>query len=653
MNDRLGSRWRWRIVMWVATVLLVVAWWKLASWKSRTLVKGSSCPAILRVLHRDGSYTVQAWDWKMEELWTVASFSRPSSAHETEESMRAVLNSKGVAWRAGTALHVVDIAAPHRHREYRVIDPQPTWELLELSPDKRFAIFQNLPSRIYGPRLNALVVVDLQTGETKSKREWRSKMTVDPTSGEFKSFRMQDDPAAADEPAAAIWRFTEDGEWEMGELTITAPSVKQQKVFAQLDSQGKWHILDQEPPVRWAGLEQLTVIHTFGDGQRFVAVNMVGRTFVGDWKAKGLIDCDWLLRTAIAREYVEDGTALIVTDARDDAHVYDLNTGSELASETSASKRRETLFVPAGMFVVFALAWTLLAFREETIFWGLHDAVLATVLVQVAVLPVVGALEHGYTRIVPSYWVIDRAMWYLNGGLTGAAIATGWFWAHGRGFVAARWLAGTLWLISIVMVMMVCWGSGEFQLKYTLLAREWIIAALVIAAATAAITITIRPTLWTISNKVDETTNWRFGLGLLLLVFAFFGMGIFLVQSVFQSPQWTQHPVIAHATAGPFLLGALLVGLLFLRLRSLVVLGGLFLIGATAFGIYLGIFIVKPNPAPPFMPLFPITIRLEGEIAATINALVTILIPCLVLRWHGWHWTRSKRSTDNLAVAGS
>ncbi len=69
MTSRWVSLWRWRLPLLLVTIILLGYGWLLADqWKSRTVVSGSSNPAVLCIQHRSG-VSIEAYDWKAAKHW--------------------------------------------------------------------------------------------------------------------------------------------------------------------------------------------------------------------------------------------------------------------------------------------------------------------------------------------------------------------------------------------------------------------------------------------------------------------------------------------------------------------------------------------------------------------------------------------------------
>ena len=89
MSDRLGSHWRWRVAMMlIAVVLIGYGWWQAGRWTGRVLLgHGASYPALYSVPRRDGSASIEAFDWKNDRTWRVANVDRELFRRRAKETM--------------------------------------------------------------------------------------------------------------------------------------------------------------------------------------------------------------------------------------------------------------------------------------------------------------------------------------------------------------------------------------------------------------------------------------------------------------------------------------------------------------------------------------------------------------------------------------
>lgn len=638
MSNWFGSHWRWRVAMLLIAVALIgYGRWQAGRWKWRKVVESGGTPAIYRAVHRDGSQSIEAFDWKSGRRWTITTIA-PYYRSDLALLLKVVPGSEAIAWQSGGELHVVDIQPPHRERIYRLPSLSRDSGLVRVTSDLKFAIFQSgggdrfvaqtkTMRRVWwvGPLPKVeLVVVDLESGEIVSARTWQSVMIEGENATEFESFLIVASPEDATEPTYGRWRLKNDGTWAVIERSAWFPTAL---VVTAKNARGEWRLVDEAHPVTMSdeahagvaarGLPELNRMIVCDEGMANLRV--VNLETKGVWTIAGDEVTGW--------QVAEDGRTIAVSNRFDDILVYDILTGNVIARETSGSGRRIQLLVVAIGLLVLAVVWTRIGMKEAALAWGMFDALAGSLLVQAAVYPLESCFDLPYLHIL-IVWRALGPIHMLQGGMVGAAILAGWYLAHGRHWIAVRWLLGTLWLAALT-VPLVLFSRGPFAGDPIAGFRTDIVIGLLMSSLAAAVAVTLRPWGWTIGPAHDRLAPWRFGLMPMFALVSSVGIAIFLFQSLLMinDSDWLFWSV------GALALGVPLVGVLFLKsgwMRALGVVASL----VVAIGAITWRALASGNLANP--PFF------IGEGITTASSVLTILIPCLVLRAHGWTWTRAQ-----------
>lgn len=665
MSNWLGSHWRWRGAMvCIAVALLGYGWWQAGRWRFRQLVGHGASPAIYRTVYRDGSQSLEAFDWKLGRYWTLAQIEPTSYPEEVAWLVRVSRDGKVVVWRHGTEVHAVNIQSPSQRQSYQLPFSNPRHKLVGLSRDARFGVFQGVGVRRvlpdgqstvslfddwtgFQPVVYVLSVVELKSGRIVSSREWGSSIVETNIVGadEFRSYLVASPPADPMEPVRGLWKLTEDGEWELLER---AQLFKFQYVSLLRQPMGEWRLVEDLASLPGdAELVNPYVFGTFDSGKRFVA-NGVGRdyrTYAGNFDTKEAFEIgpgEASTGTAVAI----DGSYAVVSDRRDDITVYDLKTGKVIARDAAGSSRRNHLLGVGIALLVLAAMWARMGLAESKLPWGAFDALAAILLTDAAVFPIHTSFFYPYlTTPLPFDFFGVIPSFLLRGAFVGGTILTGWYWAHGREWFAVRWLLGTLWLTALSVPLVVLDQNAAVYYDLTMILRAWVVAGLVASGLTAALAILFRPLGWSARAAEESRSLWRFGLMQLFSLTASVGIALVLIQSLLELPGLISLLGISDWPAGSFCVGIPLAGILFLRSRWAIALGVVASVAIGLAGTYWYVeawrfsFPSKPD-------------RYLGEGIALASTLLAIVLPCLVLRRHGWRWTKVG-SVEALAEAAA
>lgn len=664
MSNWLGSHWRWRVAMLLmAVALLSYGWWQAGRWVSRHLVNYGGSVAAYRVVHRDGSQSLEAFDWKTGRRWTLADVSHERQRGEIEWSVRVSPDGKTIAWLHGPQIHTVDIESPDRHHVCELSFWRREHKLIGLSRDARFGVFQAVAVRktlangqtqvmlLDGwmgvqPAVFVLNVVDLKSGEVVSSREWQSFLregsVVD--TNEFESILQVTPPDDPTEPGFGRWKLTEDGEWELVE---SLPRMKARSVQMVQEPTGGWRLVDDVTSLpEDAVVDNNWTLRTSDAGKQFVTPLLSNQgLFVGSFETKQAWKI-WSNGDDVTGMFLAgDGGSVAISNRRDDIVVFDVATGKMIAAEGSGSSRRNQLLGIGIGLLAWAAGWAWVAFVESQLPWGMFDALAAVELVQAAVFPMYLSYRLGEWSIFSFDQFDFIPANVLEGAFVGSAIAAGWYWAHGREWFATRWLLGTCWLGAVAVSLVVHNHGWAVHYGLAMIVRAWIIAGLTTAGCVAAVAVLCRPLGWSVRALEEGHHPWRFGLMELFSLTASVGLALVLIQSLMDFPGLIYVLNLSTWPASSFLLGVPLVGILFLRSRWAIVLGVIVLIAIAVAGTYWYVETVGASP------VIKKSDRYVGEGVAAASTVFGLVVPCLVLRRHGWRWTRTKPVVSPVEVA--
>lgn len=660
MPDRFGSHWRWRLaIVLVAAALIGYGWWQAGRWQWRRLVEsGGGWPAIYCLGHYDGSQSIEAFDWHNNRTWTIATIPPDGRQSEFNDRVIVATGGKAIAWRQDDTIHVVDIDAPHRARSYDLPRLQGIWRaaveksplphsenfdgsnyrLVQISQDGRFAILQSVDGKDYLTGLTKqmrriwwkntpvwrplesvhLVVVDLKAGEVASSRLWQSITIEGENAGEFESLSLVWSPRDASESVYGRWQLSNEGKL----VLIEKADVPRTPLVAIADTHGiVVRIADEARPADLSDVvSQGTIVRTLPDR---VLVEDSGRSklriFDQMMFQQGVVDRSQLTAAHLAA----DGLTLAGSNQFDDIVVFNTRNGGVTAREISGSSRRLQLLTIAIALLAVAIALIRIGLAESIFAWGMFDALVACALILGSVYPLQACLDStpilfDLRAFVPPY--------LFQGAMVGAAILAGWYLAHGRHWAAVRWLLGTLGLIAFTVPLLIS-KSWEFSTSFDIVLRTMVTLGLFMSSLAAAVAIVVRPLGWAISPPAAEPGTFRFGLMQMLILISSVGMAIILFQAL---PGFSKSEVLFWSM-GSLAFGIPLVGVLFLRSGWWRVIGLVASLAVAGEAIYYRA--VWPGNVAD-VPFF------AGEAITTASAALTILLPCLVVRKHGWAWTK-------------
>lgn len=636
---RFGTLWRWRAIVAMISVAVFAAGWNVARWwRARVLVRGSGQPAIVRIL-RPGYDSLERFDGTSGK-WQKFGEVRGINYWYYRDPIRVVLDGNAVAWHQDDTVHV----AP--------VDGSPAWaskplklenrdEFLGLTRDEKFALFSRdgkgaVPLARGGvATTNFVIVVDLQTGEPASTETWVFPASIG-SSGEIVGTRLSPE-------SLGRWRFSSDGGWTKISDEEWRLSERQMLQMARgSDGQLSWH--DDSTPLTAAHkTEMWTVGGVSPSGDRFIANSRGKQCALFDSNTGKVVELDLPWGTCPIASFTPNDNTLVISDWLDDIHVIDASTGQLVAKDSAGSRRRAILFRIATAGLLASVVWLWIAFCEQSTRWALVDAVVTTLLISLSLAAMATAMSHPGMNwtYTPADEIVRKLGYVVMGIYTGAAVATAWYWAHGDGAIAARWMRGAL-LLSVFLLppaMLDYWDPWrDAILKFA--------TAAVFTAGITAIMVSIPNAIgWTIRNRPLESSSRRFGLGAIFAAVTSIGMLLALGKWLFSRDQWNVYsPIFAYGIVELMLVGTVMVALLFVRLSWIWIVGGLLLVIATVYALNrLGLAGLSTKHS-------QFLYAQATETFSLIGMTLTLLITCLVLRRHGFRWTRGAVSPSNLSV---
>lgn len=647
--NQLGSYWRWRAALLVLSLcLFAIGWVVLNEWTNRVVVgAGQGTTLVYRVVRRDHQ-TLQTWDWRTGEQTRVVDFGPED--HRWHEVL--IVRDGGSVARQ----------VPFGHRYYSPPIPFEGHGLAGVTPDERYAVYQgrgqfvsdgnggtkvsfDAPWSGTNPVAYVTYVVDLRTQQVVDTKEWQSTITAFGSSGEFLSQCHSPTPLDPKEPAAATWRITSDGQWEkIGDsqsrfvtgaiLPLAAGEGKNLRMLDADEVAAEGETTSQGRFVRYSSASDSLILVDLAT-QRIHATNLATKRLV-PLQVPGI--------GASSVQFTHDGALVLMSDMRDDLRVIDPTTGVTLFRESSGLRRRTALLAIAIGLAVVWLAWLVLAIRERDVWWAIADALFCNGVWQFALIALFHSEVH---RDMAQFGTAKVALMMsivlpVIGAAVGNMILLGWYWAHGTHSILRRALVGTVALVlGQIPVAVGMWlNEGEFLATWT----GAILLGLPAAGVIAAIVAPIRSIGWTIRDAPVSENPRRFGLATFLSVVAGICVLLALCQTHVEQGLNRMADFLAFVIAGCPLFGGALIAVLFSRFRWPIVALAVvitFVLAGVALDPYTQTLAI-PVPSRQVYQLFS---------AVLFGVAMTVAIPCLVLRAHGFAWVRGGRGAAMESVA--
>lgn len=624
---RFGTLWRWRAIVAMISVAVFAAGWNVARWwRARVLVRDSGQPAIVRVVRPDYD-SLELFDWTTGK-WQKFGEVRGIDYWFMPNAIRVVLDGEAVAWHWDDRIHVVptDGSTAWTSKPFKVAEHV---EFLGLTRDDNFAVVRDRNEGIANLKrmpasTSAISVVNLQTGEVVNSETWAVPSPVRST-GEVVATRISPEEYGR-------WRFSRDGKWTKI-ADVKDRLLERHSVTFTIDSNGQ---------LQWPN-SRLTEGATIAPEAFVACVSPLGDRFVANFQGGGCVVVDQntgkIMRLDLPwgicpmGSFTPDGNTLVISDLRDDIHVFDASTGRLIAKDDAGSRRRGILvgiLTVAGFVIAF---WLLIAFSEQSSHWATFD-VLATILViALTMVGIVISIRHpgiDWTHL-PVQAIVQFFGSLVVGTSAGGVVLTAWYWAHGEGTIAARWVKGVP-------------GLAVFLLPILMLdqATSWWYAALVtnataiFAAGSTALFVWIPNAIgWTIRNQPVEKSSHRFGLSAMFAAIASLGIVLALGKWLIDPSKWSIQSEIVYQTAEIMLVGAVLVAILFSRWSWYWIAGGLLLVGTPLIAL-ICFNLVGMSARNPYL-----TGAHAMQFGRLIGMTLAILVACLVMKHHGFRWTRA------------
>lgn len=637
MRERWGSHWRWRLLFVIVSIALVGYGWVLADrWRMRVVLPGSDGPAFLALYRRTG-VSVEAYDWKAGKRWHVADVHREDDRGRIVTSLRGVGNGRAVAWHDHSMVHVVDVAPPCEHRRYNTTVDSSTDELVGMSDDRRFAVFQRNVERIVGAAIatqQALQIVDLTTGEVVNTKEWESTLTANGASGTFLSQRQTPNPVDSNEPVAALWIVSSDGKWEQIEDRDPRFAIGSNLSLA-CDPKGKWRLLGPKETARTDETPSTGIlVKSSPDGGHALLFDQtVPCILLLNTKTLAIRELARTYTTIGIGEFVDDGKQLLLANLRDDLLLVDVETGRQTVLDEAGSQRRNRIFAVGGALLLMAVFLLGLAIWERQLPWTVTDLVAAGGSIEMALgFVAVGMIHPELQSVYPAsqWWVVP----ILCGALGihfGMATMVGVYWSFGRSWLLRRWLLGGLCLLLFALPIAITMVEIENLGALPIVVGVMMAFGLIFVGAVNAQGLIVRALGWTIRDVPVEENRRQFGLVTFFWVVAAIAVLVTVAKWLFAGPAVTMILVLAVFGIVIISSGLILAGILFSAAKTQYVGGAAMLFLLIVAG---SIYLHGEYPGVPFSRMQVYVL----DIPAALLAAVTIAVPCMILRSRGWRW---------------
>ncbi len=626
---RFGTHWRWRAIVALISVAVFVAGWNVARWwRARTIVRWSELPALVRI-SGPGYESLEQFDQSNGAWRKLAEFSTRNSP-AVRSSIQVVLDGKAVAWHQDDRIHIAptDGSPVQSSAQFKVAE---RIEFHGLTRNENFALIRDTNEGMAKLKnsmasSSVIYVVDLQSGEIVNSETWVIPSSVGST-GDIVATRISPEEYGH-------WRFSSEGGWQKtADVEYRLIEGYSVRFMIEPDGQLTWD-RSETPRAGKPMTDRWRVTCMSPSGDRFVANQSEGRSAVVDQNTGKVTVLNLPWGSCPFSSFTPNNNSLVISDLLDDIHVLDLTTGRFVAKDSAGSRRRGILFGIVIMGLLLSAAWLRIAFWEQSPHWATLDALSATLAISLALVGTVIAIDHPGI-----YWnssragEIVRALGYVVMGISaGVALLVAWYWAHGEGSIAARWARGVL-LLAIFLPLL---PMTEYWPSSWDMAQKLAAAAVFTAGITAMVVSLPNAIGWTIRNRPLESSSPRFGLGAIFAAITSIGMLLALGKWLFSRSQWNVYsPIFAYGIVELMIVSTVMVAILFVRLSWFWIVGALLLIAATVFALNrFGLVGLSAKYA-----VFLYARTAEGF--TLVGMALAVLTSCLVLRYHGFRWTRA------------
>lgn len=639
--NKLGSHWRWRVVLATILIMLIgVALRTLGQRGHRKVVASGGGPPLLLEVDRYLSYSIEAWDPSSGKTWVVHTRDLSHPADDVP-SFYSVRNGKGVAWIENGSLHLVDSMPPHRHETWQVHEHT---YLVGLSPSGTCGVFVRLSdSFAAGPLRNVdMLVVDLRNERVVSQ-ETVGDVRARDSAGNFDFWDIG--PGNPSKTFLYRYHLDDDGTWQELTSPENATIVLSQPSVGRLTPLGNLQLLDQKAgatPVR--GSPWVKSVRLSPTSNQYLATTNLG-LYLGNLGALTPLELKPLFSDIWSFEFQSNGRDIAGVDDWGNVFQVNLDTGQRVAVANPGTRQYWEIFATVVLLGVIAGIWVIIACSEKEFGWGLIDAMaISWIASSASALTKIAYLPHGPQSYSSP---LGRIATWMDAPLIGIGIASlyvmAWYWAHGNRHLLFRMVGGILWLAAVVTPIVVTYRFlyGRDRIPIGGFWEPMIAQAVLLTGATAFLMAAPRWFGWRLQKEVSEFESMipklrRFGLASLFTAITLFAIVLGLCRVLdfnlhFLSLSSLQEAVHFICALSPSLAIGLPIAFTSRSRRQLVVS-----ILVITLGTIVELWVICGLWNDRF---------LGHSLARLSGAVFAALLPCLLLRRHGYHWCRATNAT--------
>jgi hypothetical protein len=527
------------------------------------VIRGSTSSPVLILVHkRSNAKSVEAWDPRTNKRWTVVDGITDKSIDKHWRGVIAVRNGAAVAWKQQDTLQMVECAEPHRRQSYRLpqIDENNV-QLIAITDDNRFALLEHTRFADFPNESGCRHwVIDLSNGSIASQRWWGSILIPLGQPGVYTSFRWAGE-RKPDEPDKAEWKIDENG--MLAKLPPSAVTQLRHNPSTVSPSEK-----------RFITMYYLTT-NTVRRGMNAItgstaSLGSIGSEHLVEIKLPNQAEQDW--------RWYEDESKVVGSDSYGNQYMADASNGEITQAILVDDLHRLRSSRPMLLAILIGIAWLFQSFFEPDRTWALWGMFMSSFCMQWGIV-----LHCIWTSfylgedgpLSGETWIANAAPAKLVGIAGGLVAWTGWYWATGKGWIAARWLLGALvvW-IAVLPVEMLPWYGG-----YTLfgdplfgfLGILWCIGLLSASTVSAAVLcLQAMSYLWGRRDhdaaKTAEKPRLQFSVSSILLATAAAAILLMLLRWRWNQG-WEPNQIVAGCLAGEFICLSIALPFLF-RVRN-------------------------------------------------------------------------------------
>lgn len=658
MNQRWGSQSRSRIALVLCTAC-VVAWcvMLLRERAERVVLTTGGGPPVIVVATRQFRFTIEAFNPATGQSDIV--FERPTGYLYDEEgipSIVAVRDGHVIAWVENDALHMVETTPPHRRESWKIDAPVKPFQIVGLSESGEYAVFEYGRIVTRHETLPGIFTIDLRTGKVLSE-ETRVFARSRGADGAFLIYHPT--LARNNNNAPELARLDENGEWERKPLPKHLADLLDGdwrgkrlpggdvELFTAEDQAIAMQAKGRRPGVHLSAPKFSPADHRF-------FVRSGDELFVGDGDSPNLRLLRRLCELGGHAAFQADGQAVVFVDAWGDLRRIEIDTGRETLLANPGTRQFRWFAAAFVVALVVAGLWARLAWAEGSLGWALVDVLvvicllsLAAAIARAAPLGIHHAPGFGTKGFGSTTWTASQTqmMWCVGVAWVSLGFATmylvAWYWAHGPGPVLWRLCGGTacvaVFAVPIVLLYRATYGPqlpvfGWWEHVATSMLGITLVSALVLSIP--------RWFGWRLRREEVATggslvPSARFGLASMFAVVMLVAFGIALREGIERIRfDWLGWEVVVAAVAFAPSLGAMLPVVCWLRDRQAIVRGVVLVVLWNVVDVTL-LYAVDWDGSR----------RMVGvHLLARVIGIAFGLLPVLLLRKHGYRWTRLSKS---------